>query len=310
MYPVGSGTEEDFKKRWYIAFGFGEKTDYGYHEGLDINLRTVGDTDLGEPILAIADYKLKYYHLNSHLESGFGVHYVYEVDTPKGKRWVHCAHNQENPLISSKKEGKAGEIISHIGKTGRPRGSLAAHLHLSVFRVDPVTLPNKIDTIAKTTQQLNDWWVSPIEIIESLKKDTSMPDYFNILLQEKGLSLDREGEFRSFWEKAIKYDDEIAELKAQIVSVNEALADRSREVAILTEKNQSLTDLVTEAEETLNKVKSERDQANWDAAKLEAQVKTLDEEIQKLSEKIARLEKSNSLKAYTWFERLFSLFWR
>ena len=176
MYPVGTGTKEDFEKRWYIALGFGEKTSYGYHEGLDINLKTGGDTDLGEPILAIADYKLAYYHFKSHLESGFGVHYIYEIDTPKGKRWIHCAHNQKDPLIASKKEGKVGDILSYIGKTGRPRAILPAHLHFTAFKVDPVSLPNKIDTGAKTTKQLNDWWENPLDVIESLiKEDMDLP---------------------------------------------------------------------------------------------------------------------------------------
>lgn len=166
-YPVGNGTREDFEKRFYVAFGYGEKTTYGYHEGADINLKTGGDSDLGEPLYAISDWKLKYYHLKSHLESGFGEHFVYEVNSPWGKKWIHYAHNQKTIDPNKKSEGKIGDKLAEIDKTGRPRLSLPAHCHLAVFKVDPISLPQGIDTIAKTKAQLNDWWEDPIELFKN-----------------------------------------------------------------------------------------------------------------------------------------------
>lgn len=303
MFPVGNGTEEDFRHKWYIALGFGEPQPYGYHEGIDINLKTGGDTDLGESILAIADYKLAYYHLKSHLESGFGVHYVYEIDTPKGKRWIHCAHNQENPPVSTKKEGKAGDILSYIGKTGRPRAILPAHLHLSCFKVDPSTLGSGIDTIAKTTKQLNDWWENPLDVIESLKKEENMPDWFDTFLKENNLTINDESKIREIFGKAKDYDDKVQGLTEQVKSANETLSDKSAEVAHLVEKITNLDNKVIETEEQLNTARSERDKANWNAEKLEIQNKTLLEENEAFKEK-------NPLLAYGWFTRLFSLFRR
>lgn len=52
-YPVGqSGTREEYDKLWYSAQGFGAKTSYGFHEGEDFNLKTGGDTDLGQPLFS------------------------------------------------------------------------------------------------------------------------------------------------------------------------------------------------------------------------------------------------------------------
>lgn len=312
MYPVGTGTEEDFRKRWYIAQGFGEKTNYGYHEGLDINLKSGGDTDLGENILAIKDYKLVYYHLKSHIESGFGVHFVYEIETKKfGKVWIHCAHVQKDPPIASKKEGKAGDVIAHIGKTGRPRNIMPAHLHLSCFRVDPASLPKGIDTIAKTTKQLNEWWLDPLEVFESLEEDKmQLPDWFKTLLSERSLTLDNEGEFRAFWDKAIRYDDEVSQLKTQVASLSGSLSDRSLEVASLMERNNQLTTRVDEVQEQLNQARSKLSEVSWKAEKCEAEKNFLQENIENLNEKIKRFESKNSLYAYSWWRRFISLFKR
>lgn len=177
-YPIGDGTRQDFETRFYIATGFGIKRpgDTYIHEGLDLNLKTGGDSDLGLPINAVSDWKSKYYHLKAHLESGFGEHYVYEVDTPWGKRWIHCAHNQNSIDFSKKLSGKIGDKLSEIDKTGRPRGVLPAHLHLSVFKVDPGNLPNGIDSIAKTKEELNNSWEDPLDFFNKWNdyKDNDM----------------------------------------------------------------------------------------------------------------------------------------
>lgn len=165
-YPVGNGTKEDFDNNWYIAQGHGDKTSYGYHDGLDINLKSSGDTDLGQPVKAIKDWVKRYYHFGSHPISGFGIHYVYEISTKNGTRWIHCAHNQKNPEIGALSSGKAGDILSHIGKSGRPRNELPAHLHIACFKVDPQNLPKGIDTIATSKKQLDDWWEDPLQYFE------------------------------------------------------------------------------------------------------------------------------------------------
>lgn len=313
MYPVGTGTEEDFRGRWYIALGFGEPQPYGFHEGIDINLKTGGDTDLGEPIVAITDYKLAYYHFKSHPESGFGCHFVYEIDTPRGKRWVHCAHNKVDPPIATKKEGKKGDVISFIGKTGRPRAILPAHLHFSIFKVDPQTLPSGIDTIAKTTKQLNDWWESPLEIVESLREEKKeTPKWLETLLQERNLTINNESEIRIIFQKALKYDDEVKTLTEQVKSANENLADKSLEVSLLADKNQALSSKVDELEESLNQARSARDNKTWEAEKLVLKVEKIEGENKDLKTKIQNLQGENPLKSFSWFKRLLSLvkIWR
>ncbi len=164
-YPIGNGTREDFESRYYKAFGFGEKTDYGYHEGSDLNLKATDD--LGEPIYAIADWIRKYYHLKAHLESGFGEHFAYQVESPWGLRWIHCAHCQKSINFEGRESGVMGEKLSEIDKSGRPRFVLPSHLHLSVFKIDPADLPNGIDTIAKNASQLNSLWEDPIEFFKN-----------------------------------------------------------------------------------------------------------------------------------------------
>lgn len=145
-------------------------------------------------------------------------------------------------------------------------------------------------------------WLRP------LKKENDMPDYLKTLIQEAGLDINNEGEFRAFWQKALVHDEEVTELKAQVTSLSESLADRAREVSVLTEKNDTLTNKMDELQEQLNKARSKRDQEAWRADKLTVQVDTLEGEVAKLAEKIVRLEADNSLYAYSWWERLISLF--
>ncbi|MCK4261235.1 MAG: peptidoglycan DD-metalloendopeptidase family protein [Halanaerobiales bacterium] len=161
-YPVGNGTKVDYLKNWYIASSFGEWRGTYYHSGIDLNLKTGGNTDLGKPINAILDGKVVYYHNNSHPTTGYGRHNVYEVDTKFGKRWVHCAHNQS--MIASVKDIKEGDEVAKIGNSG----TKYAHLHLSIYKVDPKTLSHGIDTIPRTKTQLNAWYVDPVLFLEAL----------------------------------------------------------------------------------------------------------------------------------------------
>lgn len=143
--------------KWYIAQGFGVETSYGYHEGIDLNLKTGGDSDLDQPILAISNGTIEYFHYGSHPTKNFGRHLVQKITTKNGYRWIHVAHCSDKDFLNAVQAVKTGQMIARVGKTG----TLVAHIHLSVFKVDPSTLPNGIDTIAKTKQQLNDWWEDP-----------------------------------------------------------------------------------------------------------------------------------------------------
>ena len=163
-YPVGkSGTREEFELKWYNAQAFGNKTSYGYHDGADYNLKTGGNTDLGQPLYAIADGTVKYYHRNSHPTTGFGIHLVVEYDTPFGKRWCHYAHCSEKDFTGEVKQVKEGEKIAVLGRSGTTWG----HLHFSVYTVDPVTLYNGIDSIATSRVKLNASWEAPTPFLNA-----------------------------------------------------------------------------------------------------------------------------------------------
>lgn len=136
----------------------------------------------------------------------------------------------------------------------------------------------------------------------------AIPQWFENLLIENNLTLEDEGKFRQAWEKLVKYDSDVKSLQEQVKSANEALADRALEVSTLTEKNQKLSDKVTEAEEITNITRSKNDTLTWENTQLKLQNEELGAKCTSLEEKIERLEKDNSLLAYTWVERFKSLF--
>lgn len=169
IYPVGDGTKKNFEKYWYIADGFGSDRDTYVHSGVDINLRTGGNTDMGQPVLAIAAGKLEYYHNNSHPTKSFGRHNVYHIEGPWGVRWVHSAHMQQKDFLGTVKNISEGEKVGLIGNSG----TNLAHLHLSIFKVDPATLPKGIDTIANRNT-INQYWEDPISFIGKWYGQSSM----------------------------------------------------------------------------------------------------------------------------------------
>jgi len=144
-------------------------------------------------------------------------------------------------------------------------------------------------------------WLTPKE----QKMDT--PNWFNTLLQERGLSLEREGEFRAFWEKAVRYDDEIKSLQEQVKSNSEALADRAREVSILTEENQRLRNKADEAEEKYNTKGIELSEANGKIKDLEYEKKTLEAKTEKLEGEIEKLKDIPPKVVYKYEDRDFTL---
>lgn len=170
-YPVSNtGTKAEFDQYWYIADGFGTNRGTYYHEGVDINLKTGGDSDLGQEIKAIANGRILYYHYATHPTTGFGRHLVYKIDGAWGSRWVHCAHMLETDFIKNVQNVTEGEIIGRIGKSG----TTLAHLHFAIFKKDPIAFG--IDNIANTPQELNDIWEDPISFINTwLQPPTPQP---------------------------------------------------------------------------------------------------------------------------------------
>jgi hypothetical protein len=230
---------------------------------------------------------------------------VLECNTPLGARWYHYAHCQE--ITAEAKTVERGQVIGKLGKSG----TSWAHLHFAVFKIDPKGLRSGIDTVAKTTTELNAWWEDPfITLNMNNGNKDELPKWFENLLLERNLSLDREGEFRSFWEKAIKYDDEIAELQSQIISANNALSDRAKEVSTLVEDKQRLKDMLEEREELITRIRVEKSEAVEENTILKQDIKVLEAKVDVLEEEISRHRENNDLHAYTFWQRFFSLFKR
>lgn len=161
-YPVGNtGTREEFERDWYVAQGFGVQTSYGFHEGADINLKTGGDTDLGQELKSIANGRIVYYHNASHPTSGFGRHLVVRIEGPWGVRWVHYAHCDLQDFHGAVQDVTEGQIIARLGKSG----TSAAHLHFSIRKTDPAN--EGIDDIANTRTELDTDWEDPIAFINT-----------------------------------------------------------------------------------------------------------------------------------------------
>lgn len=157
-YPVNR-----FKEEWNLTAGlpFGAPTPYGFHDGWDLNKNGGGDIELGVDILAISNGELVYWHGAKHPNSGFGYHSVYKIVGEWGTRWVHQAHCQSD-ITPAPKAITQNERIAHVGNSGTGW----AHIHFSVFKVDPAGLRDGIDTIARTQTELNNWWEDPIAFIE------------------------------------------------------------------------------------------------------------------------------------------------
>jgi murein DD-endopeptidase MepM/ murein hydrolase activator NlpD len=184
-FPVGDGSRYDFYTNWYVARGYGELVDGSwYHEGVDINLKTGGDTDDGYPLYAMANGRIVYYHRYTHSTSGYGRHLIYRTDDPV--RWIHYAHCQDVDFLNSAVDIREGQMIARIGKSG----TLLAHLHLAIYTKDPS--PN-IDRWARTVSELNEWWEDPIPFIEqwmsplpspAITDTTRIPQIGNLQVQE------------------------------------------------------------------------------------------------------------------------------
>ena len=157
-YPVNN-----FKTDWNqtAGNGFGAKTTYGFHDGVDLNDNGGGNSDLGKEIFVIQNGELVYYHAGKHPTTGFGYHSVYKITGSYGTRWVHQAHCMPD-MTPAVKAVSENEKIARVGNSG----TTYAHIHFAIFKVDPATLRNGIDTIAKTEQELNSWWENPIAFIE------------------------------------------------------------------------------------------------------------------------------------------------
>ena len=166
-YPVGSGSLEDFSENWYLAQIYGVPA---LHDGVDINLRTGGNTDMGEPLRAICAGRVEFYHYGSHPGYGFGRHIVIRIEGPWGTRWVHYAHCHADDFLNSVQDVVEGQIIARIGNSGTP----LAHLHLSIFKVNPSAIGG-IDRVPRSVTELYSYWEDPIAFIQTWIQPAGQP---------------------------------------------------------------------------------------------------------------------------------------
>lgn len=208
-FPVGNDTQ-DFKRNWYNAQGYGVKTSYGYHEGDDFNLKTGGDSDLGQPIFSIADGEVSSIH--SHA-TGFGLHiHIYH---PEHKVWSHYAHLKE-AFVTVGQQVKEGQKIATLGKSG----TQSAHLHFAIKNQ-----PTGIDGVAKTLQDL--WkWENPTTFIEQ-HLHTTMPDELQTILNKYAVKTAQE--LMSMFDKELSFLKDERDKNKALKEVNKKqLEDHNR----------------------------------------------------------------------------------
>ncbi len=150
-YPVSN-----FKSDWSTTagYGFGDKTDYGYHEADDLNLNGGGNIDLGQPLFAVADGVISSVHTHTGSPTfGKHLHLNFKID---GKDyWAHYAHCNEI-FVTEGQSVKEGDKIATVGNSG----TTFAHCHFAIKNQ-----PTGIDGIAKTLEDLKKW-ESPIAFVE------------------------------------------------------------------------------------------------------------------------------------------------
>jgi chaperonin cofactor prefoldin len=256
-YPV-----HNFKEKWYNAQGFGVKTSYGYHEGTDLNLKTGGDSDLGQELLAIADGEITSVHSHTGIPT-FGKHLHLKINTPFGIRWIHYCHCQDI-LVPEGAKVLEGQLIAKVGKSG----TTVSHLHFAIKNQ-----PTGIDGIAKTQDDLLKW-EDPIPFIEKC--------------------IQKEKEVLN--EQALK--DKISDLETKVATLNEAVASKSLEVNHLRTEleaqerdNQDLSAQLTESRKQRDQFKAEKEALEIKATNLQKAIDVANTELNALKSQITALEK-------------------
>lgn len=271
-YPLGKDNQ-DFLNRFYSAQEFGNPTSYGFHEGEDYNTRTGGDSDLGEPLYAVADGKIVYYHNGSHPSTGFGRHMVLQCETPKGTKWYHYCHCLE--LTAQVKEVKEGEIIGKLGKSG----TSVAHLHFSVFKVDPSGLYKGIDSIAKTKADLNAYW----EKFELLSMQNTYTEE-----QMTTMRLERDANWQKYQDEKADHEATKSELTEVRTSHNQFLQTLATKLVCLADEANIIgtIDRLLEVEDQLTKSRKDYTQLEKEKYLLESDK---NREIERLANELATL---------------------
>lgn len=276
-YPLGKDNQ-DFLTRFYSAQEFGNPTSYGFHEGEDYNTKTGGDSDLGEPLYAVTNGKIVYYHNGSHPSTGFGRHMVLQCETIKGTRWYHYCHCQE--LTAQVKEVKEGEVIGKLGKSG----TTVAHLHFSVFKVDPSSLYKGIDSIARTQAELNASW-EKFEIL-------SMPEKTYTQAEWQAERDERNKNWDLYQAEKADHEATKGELAEVRTSHNQFLQSLATKLTCLADEANILgtIDRLLEVEDQLTKSRKDYAQLEKEKFMLESDK---NKEIERLGDEVSRLRTEN-----------------
>lgn len=147
---------KDFETQWNLTagLGFGVKTEYGFHEANDINLNGGGNSDLGQPLFAVADGEISSVHTHTGSPT-FGKHLHLKFNIDGKDYWAHYAHCNEI-LVTEGTKVKKGDKIATCGNSG----TTFAHLHFAIKNQ-----PTGVDGLAKTSEDLKKW-ENPIEFIK------------------------------------------------------------------------------------------------------------------------------------------------
>lgn len=279
---------------WYIASGFGDKRTNYIHEAVDLNLKSGGDTDLGQPLFAISDGEITSVHNHAGIPT-FGNHVHIQHDGPWGRVWSHSAHCQDI-FVKLGDKIKEGQKIATLGKSG----TQSSHLHFAIKKE-----PAGVDGIAKTEEDLKKW-VDPIEFILEWARKTGgnmdwLVQYFNAnfqidltrpegdvrgllqtLVDAKNRYIDSENKARKFEDEKVALAAELAtweeryqqafsrgeELDAQIKERNRELTDKDQEIFILTKKLQDFEGKIAITQEEYEKLTSQNDLKKYSRARL------------------------------------------
>lgn len=252
IYPVGDGTKETFYRDWYIADYFGSNRGHYFHSGDDLNLKTGGDSDLGQPLLACADGEVT--GTDTVSTTGFGKQIFIAFDIGGVVYYAHYAHCQTIDVRPGERV-KSGQIIGKLGKSG----TKYAHLHFSIKNT-----ANGMDNVPNTKEELKQW-EDPIKFIEKYYTDPTKPTPKPE--PDPGCLVPNTEEGQKTYEKLVTNSE-----KADKVVVYLGLGDNADDVSY----------------ETIEKSLAARI-GNADANKSKAQA--LEQEIENRKEQISRLKK-------------------
>lgn len=287
--------------RWYNAQKFGVKTDYGYHEGDDINLKTGGDTDLGQPIYAISSGEVTSVHSHTGKPT-FGKHTHVKHEGPWGVVWCHYAHCNEI-FVKEGDQVLEGQRIATVGKTGTG----FAHLHWAIK-----LQPTGVDAIAKTLDDLSKW-TNPTEFVLEWSRKTNanmdwLKNYFN---EHFGIDLTKpEGEVRSQLQPVVDAYKKVNEYEKRIQALEKDLAGKAGEIGELEQRLQAV-------EQARERLKDEVDEKNQTISEREATIFQLQKQLQDIEGKVCipqedydRLTAKKTLDKFTGWELVSEIFRR